>query len=101
MLRAKGVQVVAGTDAGAAPTKRHGAAWRAVLEMVQADFPMVEALATATSEAAAVLGLGSVTGRLASGLSADLVVVEGDLVVDPSALSRPTAVLVRGSRPGS
>ena len=101
MLRATGVQVVAGTDAGAAPTKRHGAAWRAVLEMVQADFPMVEALATATSEAAAVLGLGSVTGRLASGLSADLVVVEGDLVVDPSALSRPTAVLVRGSRPGS
>src|SRR6476619_334871 len=32
LLRAQGVRVVAGTDAGAAPTKRHGAAWRAVLE---------------------------------------------------------------------
>ena len=99
LLRAQGVRVVAGTDAGAAPTKRHGAVWRAVLEMVEGGYPMPEALATATSAAAAVLGLASVTGRLASGLSADLLIVEGDLVVDPSALSRPVAVLVRGSRP--
>lgn len=99
LLRSRGVRVVAGTDAGAAPTKRHGAAWRAVLEMVEADYPMAEALATATSIAAAELGLGATTGRLVPGLSADLLVVEGDLLVDPSALSRPVAVLVRGSQP--
>ena len=52
LLRAQGVRVVAGTDAGAAPTKRHGAVWRAVLELVDAGYPMAEALATATSGAA-------------------------------------------------
>ena len=83
LLRAQGVRVVAGTDAGAAPTKRHGAVWRAVLELVDAGYPMADALATATSGAADELGLGSVTGRLAPGLSADLLAVEGDLVADP------------------
>jgi imidazolonepropionase-like amidohydrolase len=52
LLRAHGVRVVVGTDAGAAPTKRHGAAWRAVLEMVDAGYPIAEALAAATSHAA-------------------------------------------------
>jgi imidazolonepropionase-like amidohydrolase len=40
-----------------------------------------------------------VTGRLAPGLSADLLVVDGNLMSDPKALSRPVAVLVRGSQP--
>ncbi len=98
LLRTHGVRVVAGTDAGAAPTKRHGAAWRAVLEMVDAGYPIAQALATATSDAANELGLGPVTGRLAPGLSADLLVVEG-LTTDPKALSRPVAVWVRSSPP--
>jgi imidazolonepropionase-like amidohydrolase len=99
LLRAQGVRVVAGTDAGAAPIKRHGAVWRAVLELVDAGYSMAEALATATSGAADELGLGSVTGRLAPGLSADLIAVEGDLVGEPKSLSRLSDVLVRGSEP--
>jgi imidazolonepropionase-like amidohydrolase len=97
-LREHGVRVVAGTDAGAAPTKRHGAAWRAVLELVDADYPVAEALATATSTAADELGLAAVTGRLRAGLAADLLVVDGDLATEPEALSRPVAVFVRGAQ---
>jgi len=97
-LREHGVRVVTGTDAGAAPTKRHGAAWRAVLELVAAGYPVAEALATATSDAADELGLSEVTGRLRPGLAADLLVVDGDLAVDAQALSRLVVVLVRGAQ---
>ena len=97
-LREHGVRVVTGTDAGAAPTKRHGAAWRAVLELVAAGYPVADALATATSGAADDLGLADVTGRLRAGLAADLLVVDGDLATDPEALGRPVAVLVRGAQ---
>lgn len=97
-LREYGVQVVTGTDAGAAPTKRHGAAWRAVVELVAAGYPVPNALATATSDAADDLGLGDVTGRLRAGLAADLLVVGGDLSTEPESLGRPVAVLVRGAQ---
>jgi len=97
-LREHGVRVVAGTDAGAAPTKRHGALRLAVEELLEAGYPVAEALATATSVAADELGLGAVTGRLRAGLAADLLVVDGDLATDPQALSRPTAVVVRGAQ---
>lgn len=95
-MREYGVQVVTGVDAGAAPPKTHGNAWRAVGDLVDAGYPIDEALATATSAAAAACGLASVTGRLSPGLSADLLVVDGDLRTDPGALSRPVAVVVRG-----
>jgi len=97
-LREHGVRVVAGTDAGAAPTKRHGALRLAVEELLEAGYPVAEALATATSVAADELGLGEVTGRLRAGLAADLLVVDGDLATDPQALSRPIAVVVRGAQ---
>jgi imidazolonepropionase-like amidohydrolase len=97
-LREHGVHVVTGTDAGAAPTKRHGAAWRAVLELVAAGYPVADALASATSGAADDLGLADVTGWLRAGLAADLLVVDGDLATEPEALGRPVAVLVRGAQ---
>ena len=60
--------------------------------------PIAEALATATSGAAESCGLADVTGRLAPGLAADLLVVNGDLTAEPDALLRPDAVFVRGER---
>ena len=91
-----GVRVVSGTDAGIGPTKLHGdGVWRAVVELADAC-PFEHALATATSSAAEVLGLASVTGRLRPGLAADLLVVDGDVRADPDALGRPVAVHVRG-----
>ena len=102
-LRAHGVRMVSGVDAGVSPPKQHGNVWRSVTELVDAGFPVAEALATATSVAAEECRLGDVTGRLRAGLSADLLVVDGDVRVDAAALGRPVAVLVRGADrvPGS
>lgn len=97
-MRAHGVRVVSGVDAGAAPPKRHGNAWRTVTELVEAGWPVEEALATATSVAAEACGLRDETGRLAAGLVADLLVVDGDVSTDATALGRPVDVLVRGQR---
>jgi imidazolonepropionase-like amidohydrolase len=95
-MRAHGVRVVSGTDAGISPAKAHGGVRFAVLDLVAAGYPVAEALATATSDAAASCGLAEVTGALRPRLAADLLVVDGDLAVDAAALHRPVAVLVRG-----
>ncbi len=70
--------------------------WRAVVELVR-RLPARGGAGPATSYAASVLGLGTVTGRLRAGYAADLLVVEGDVRADVEALGRPLAVLVRGS----
>ncbi len=97
-LREHGVALVNGTDGGIAPSKDHGIAWLAVLQLTESDYSLEEALATATSYAARVLGLDHVTGRIAPGLAADLVVTDGDLRAEPASLSRPAAVWVRGEQ---
>lgn len=89
--------MITGTDGGIAPAKSHGVAPWAVLDLVAAGYPVAEALATATSGAAGACGLDEVTGRLAPGLAADLLVVDGDLATEPEALLRPVTVLVRGT----
>ena len=95
--RELGVRVVSGLDAGAAPTKPHGAVWRAVSQLEGAGYTPAEALATATSVAAEDCGLAGTTGRLAAGYAADVLVVDGDLREDLAALAHPLAVLVRGT----
>ena len=95
-LRAHGVRVVSGVDAGVAPPKAHGNQWRAVTDLVAGGYPVDEALATGTSFAAEACGLGGITGRLDIGLAADLLVVDGDVRTDPEALGRPLAVILRG-----
>jgi imidazolonepropionase-like amidohydrolase len=97
-VRAHGIRVVTGVDAGASPPKHHGMVWMATLQLLEAGYPLAEALTTATSQAADACGLGAETGRLRAGLAADLLVVDGDLRADPAALGRPTAVVVRGAR---
>ncbi|HET6166329.1 MAG TPA: amidohydrolase family protein, partial [Marmoricola sp.] len=95
-MHVHGVRVVSGVDAGAAPPKTHGNAWRAIDDLLVGGFPIDAALATATSVAAEACDLGDVTGRLHPGLAADLLVVDGDVQADPAALARPVAVVVRG-----
>jgi imidazolonepropionase-like amidohydrolase len=95
------IRVVSGIDAGVAPAKIHGIVWRAVVELTLSGYSVEEALASATSTPADAFGLGQVTGRLRPGLAADLLVVDGDVRADPTALGRPLAVLVRGERPSA
>lgn len=97
-LREHGVAVVTGVDSGMGPPKRHGNVWRMAFDLVDAGYRVDEALAAATSVAAAACGLAGETGRLAEGYAADVLVVEGDLSQDPSLLGAPREVLVRGMR---
>ncbi|CAM5323256.1 amidohydrolase [Streptomyces avidinii] len=53
-------------------------------------------LAMATTEAAAALGVGNQTGRIAPGYSADLLLVDGNPLDDLSALSAVRAVFANG-----
>ena len=56
----------------------------------------VEALAAATSGAAELLGIGARTGRVAEGLEADLIVLEGNPLDDPASLQDVLVVVTNG-----
>jgi imidazolonepropionase-like amidohydrolase len=72
-----GVRIIAGTDAGIDNTPHHQYAGG------------LAAMVT-------LLGLGTVTGRLAPGYEADLIVVDGDPLADVAALGRLRRVVARG-----
>jgi imidazolonepropionase-like amidohydrolase len=95
-LHQAGVRLVSGVDSGIGPAKRHGVLPYAVCELVTAGLSVAEALAAATSGAAEACGFGARKGRLAPGYDADLLVVDGDLETDVTALHRPRSVLLRG-----
>ena len=76
-LKAAGVRILAGTDCDN-PGTAHGASIHRELELlVAAGLSPTEALAAATSETAIAFGLSD-RGRIAPGLRADLLLVEGD-----------------------
>jgi imidazolonepropionase-like amidohydrolase len=76
-LHRAGVPILAGTDAPA-PGVAHGVGLHRELELlVQSGLKPIEALAAATSEPARFFGFHD-RGRIAKGLRADLVLVNGD-----------------------
>ncbi|HUJ12232.1 MAG TPA: amidohydrolase family protein [Thermoanaerobaculia bacterium] len=80
-LKAAGVPILAGTDAPN-PGTTHGASLHRELELlVKAGLTPVEALRAATSTPASVFHLND-RGRIAPGLRADLVLVNGDPTTD-------------------
>ena len=82
----RGVPVVCATDGGVGPPKPHDVLPYALLSLVEAGLPVTEVLATATSRAAELCGLGHRKGRVAAGYDADLLVVRGNPWGDPQAL---------------
>lgn len=95
-LRREGVGLVASTDAGIPGVQHHQLPEALAVFARYAGLSPVEALRSATSEAARALGLEGETGRLQPGLAADLIVVEGDPTLDLSALLRPRLVVAAG-----
>jgi imidazolonepropionase-like amidohydrolase len=90
-----GVRIIAGTDAGVDNTPHHQ--YVGGLEfLVSLGFRPGEVLAMATTEAAAALGVGAITGRLAAGYDADLIVVDGDPRTDIAVLGKLRRVIARG-----
>jgi imidazolonepropionase-like amidohydrolase len=95
-LRVAGVPLIASTDAGI-PGVRHGDLPRALRVFAHfAGLSPLEVLRAATSESARALGLESVCGALRPGLAADLLVLEGDPLVDLEVLERPLLVIAAG-----
>ena len=95
-LLAAGPVFVAGTDAGIGPSKRHGLVPFGVVDLVGCGASPAAALAAATGVAARACGLDRRTGRLAVGLDADLLLVDGDPLADVTALQRPRTGVSRG-----
>lgn len=94
--RAAGVRFIASTDAGI-PGVEHSDLVAGLEAFARfAALSPVEVLRSATSEAAAALDLESETGRIAEGLSADLLLLRSDPLVDLAALRDPEVVVFRG-----
>jgi imidazolonepropionase-like amidohydrolase len=94
-LHESGVRIIAGTDAGVDNNPHHQ--YLGGLEyLVTLGFRPEQVLAMATTEAAAALGVGAVTGRLEPGYDADLIVVDGDPRADIAVLGRLQRVIARG-----
>ncbi|HEX8366168.1 MAG TPA: amidohydrolase family protein [Allosphingosinicella sp.] len=92
--RAAGVPVVFGTDAGVFAHGRNAEEFRMMVELV--GMSPAEAIASATTGAARLLGLENEIGRIAPGLSADIIAVDGDPLADIRRLERVGFVMVRG-----
>jgi len=95
-MRQMGVRIIAGTDAGISNTPHHQYAGGLAAMVTLLGFAPADVISMATTEAAAVLGVGAVTGRLAPGYDADLIVVDGDPLADITALGRLRRVIARG-----
>lgn len=93
MARRAGVPLVFGTDGGVLP---HGRNADEFLALRQAGLSPLEAIRTATINAAAALRLSDSLGLIAPGLSADIIAVEGDPLADLAALGRVRFVMLRG-----
>jgi imidazolonepropionase-like amidohydrolase len=96
-LHERGAVLVAGTDAGIDLAKPHDVAPHAMAEFVASGMQPIDALRALTSVAARALGVGRHKGRLAPGFDADVLVVDGNPLDDPVALTSTVAVW-RGGR---
>jgi imidazolonepropionase-like amidohydrolase len=88
------LKIVFGTDAVAGA--HGGNARELVCRVREAGQKPADALASATSLAAEAMGLSNKIGRIAPGLEADLIAVDGDPEKDITALSRVVFVMKGG-----
>jgi imidazolonepropionase-like amidohydrolase len=91
-----GIPLAAGTDCGVPAVYSHMLS-REVRLMADHGLSTYDAIVTATSGAAQLLGVEQRVGSIRPGLDADLLVVEGDPVEDLRALDRVRMVLQRGA----
>jgi imidazolonepropionase-like amidohydrolase len=95
MAMRAGVRMAAGTDAGT-PLNPHGTIVPELMLMAGAGMAPLEVIRAATSVAAAITGLEHETGRIAPGLAADLLAVEGNPAESLKALDAVRLVIADG-----
>jgi imidazolonepropionase-like amidohydrolase len=89
-----GVKIALGTDSAVAPHKDANKELQLMVE--RGGMTPRDALIAATKGGPALLDLANETGTLEPGMSADLIAVSGDPLVDPSAVQRVGYVMVMG-----
>jgi imidazolonepropionase-like amidohydrolase len=92
--RKAGIRVAFGTDAGVSDHGRNAEEFPLMVQY--GGMSARDALASATLEAADLLGLGTEIGTLEAGKSADVIAVDGDPLADVAALQQVRFVLARG-----
>ncbi len=92
--RDMGVNVAFGTDSGVFEHGRNAQEFGQMVDL--GGFTPAQALATATTGAAALLGLDGEIGRIAPGYSADMIAVTGDPLSTIRVLEKVDFVMVRG-----
>ncbi len=95
---AAGVRIISGDDGGITNTKRHGIFAEALIGLQSGGASITDALVSATSVAAQACGVGARKGTLRAGYDADVLVVDGDVTTDITALRSVSAVFLRGER---
>ena len=94
-MRELGVSFVAGTDAGWRSTRFDALAHE--LSLMQAGgMTAMEAIKSATSRSAEVLGVDQLVGTIRPGLEADIIAVEGNPLQSESAVQRVRFVMKAG-----
>lgn len=91
-----GIPFVASTDAGIPGVFHHELPLALNVFRQIAQLSAEETLLSATSHAARALGISSKTGALLPGLSADIVLLDGNPLADLTALTSPVGVWTRG-----
>ena len=88
-----GVNIAFGTDAG---VFAHGKNYKEFEYMVEAGMPAMEAIKSATMNAADLLGITDRMGSIEKGKSADIIAVNGDPLKDINVLSSMNFVMKEG-----
>jgi len=90
---AAGVRIAFGTDSG---VSKHGDNAQEFALMVEAGMTAAEAIRAATVSAAEALGRADLYGRIAPGMAADIIAVDGDPLVDVRELEDVDFVMKSG-----
>ncbi|HJU75893.1 MAG TPA: amidohydrolase family protein [Gemmatimonadaceae bacterium] len=88
-----GISIVFGTDGGVLPHGRNAEEFSA---LARAGLAPLDAIRAATINAARAFGLADSVGTLARGMSADLIAVPADPLIDVTVLKTPRFVMGRG-----
>lgn len=92
--RAAGVPIAFGTDSAVSAHGRNGEEFAQLIELV--GMSPAEAIASATTGAARLLGLEGQVGRIEPGYSADIIAVTGDPLQNVRLLEKVEFVMARG-----
>jgi imidazolonepropionase-like amidohydrolase len=88
-----GVKIAFGTDAG---VYKHGMNWLEFVYMIEAGMKPMDAIQSATTRAADLLGMTDQLGSIGAGKLADIVAVDGDPLKDPQVFGKVVFVMKDG-----